>query len=453
MRAISRHSREATRALTTSGGNPLARTAAARTAARAAARTAALWALLLLAVLTGGCSGDADGLKGPVLNIYVYTPEAPIATRADIGDVSASEAEAKVNTLQVWVFKHADGSLVGYLGSSETASVLDQAERGTSAVFQVEVSESFVLSPENVDVYVVANSPITLGESTTRAELDGVLVSAEDWAADLVGKPQGTNGGLPAVMTAVPAGGLPMSGVLKDAPVTGNAPVLRVGTDGAMATVTLARTVSKVRFVFCRTSGTEATNVSIDKITLDGKPVGEGQGLVPDAEYLFLNEAYNRTNSHISTTYLDAETTLLSEEVASATPLLLNIPEQEFPADFSYPVYSATATGRAQAYETFIDQSVAEEKLAQAGIYYLRETDKLLTGRIEYSVTYSEGSSMGTGTEQKTATFAMQSVGDFTRNHSWIVYAFYGSASIEVYTVQVADYVEKGPSSHAVYNW
>lgn len=435
---MSRHSHELARTLMTSGGNPLA------LMARTVARTAALWVLSLLCVVAGGCSGDDGGVKGPVLNIYVYTPDAPIATRSDIGDVTASEAEAKVKSLQVWVFKSADGSLVGYLG--DAATVLADKEPGTSAVLQMEVAESFALSPERVDVYVVANSPITLGESTSRAELDSVLVSAEAGAAVLAGKPQGTNGGLPAVMTAIPDGGLPMSGVLKDAPVTGNAPVMRVGTEGEMATVQLARTVSKVRFVFCRTSGTEATNVSIDEITLDG-------GLIPDAEYLFLNEGYNRTNSHISTTYLDAETTLLSEEAASSTSLLRNLPEQEFPANFSYPVYSATATGRAQAYETFIDQAVADEKLAQAGPYYVRETDKLLTGKIEYSVTYREGSSVGTGTERKTATFAMQSAGDFTRNHSWIVYAFYGSASIEVYTVQVADYVEKGPSSHAVYNW
>jgi len=378
-------------------------------------------------------------------------PDAPIATRSDIGDVAASDAEAKVNTLQVWVFKHDDGSRVGYLG--DAATVLADKEPGTSAVLQMEVAESFALSPQNVDVFVVANSPIALGESTSRAELEGVLVSAEAGAAVLAGKPQGTDGGIERVMTAIPTGGLPMSGVLKDAPVTGNAPVLRVGTQGEMATVALARTVSKVRFVFCRTKGTEAETVSIDKITLDGKPAEGGEGLIPDAEYLFLNEGYNRTNSHISTTYLDAETTLLSEEAASSTSLLRNVPEQEFPSDFSYPVYSATATGRAQAYETFIDKAVADKKLAQAGIYYLRETDKLLTGKIEYSVTYREGSSVGTGTEQKTATFAMQSDGDFTRNHSWIVYAFYGSASIEVYTVQVADYVEKGPSSHAVYNW
>jgi len=421
---MSRHSHELARTLMTSGGNPLALTA------RTVARTAALWVLSLLCVVAGGCSGDDGGVKGPVLNIYVYMPDAPIATRSDIGDVAASNAEAKVNTLQVWVFKHDDGSLVGYLG--DVATLLADKEPGTSAVLQMEVAESFALSPENVDVFVVANSPIDLDESISREALEGVLVSAE-----------GTNGGLPAVMTAIPDGGLPMSGVLKDAPVTGNAPVLRVGTEGEMATVALARTVSKVRFVFCRTKGTEATKVSIDEITLD-------EGLIPDAEYLFLNEGYNRTNSHISNTYLDAETTLLP---TTASPVIENVPEQEFPSDFSYPVYSATATGRAQAYETFIDKAVADEDLAQAGIYYLRETDKLLTGKIEYSVTYREGSSVGTGTEQKTATFAMQRAGDFTRNHSWIVYAFYGSASIEVYTVQVADYVEKGPSSHAVYNW
>ena len=59
------------------------------------------------------------------LYIYVYSPNNPVLTRADIGQVDPSEDERRVNKLQIWVFAHEAytyngvthpaGELIGYL--------------------------------------------------------------------------------------------------------------------------------------------------------------------------------------------------------------------------------------------------------------------------------------------------------------------------------------------------
>jgi hypothetical protein len=74
----------------------------------------------------------------------------------------------------------------------------------------------------------------------------------------------------------------------------------------------------------------------------------------------------------------------------------------------------------------------------------LRESDKQLTGTITYTI--------GGGTEQ-TANFAMQQAGDFSRNHTWIVYAYYaGSGNLQVQSLYVKDWSIK-EVNHDLYNW
>ena len=59
-----------------------------------------------------------------------------------------------------------------------------------------------------------------------------------------------------------------MSGVLKNQTVSGKNPVLHIGEENQVATVKLARAVSKVRFVFASSSALgENTDVTI--ITYD----------------------------------------------------------------------------------------------------------------------------------------------------------------------------------------
>ena len=56
------------------------------------------------------------------------------------------------------------------------------------------------------------------------------------------------------------------------------------------------------------------------------------------------------------------------------------------------------------------------------------------------------------GTEQ-TVDFAMQQAGDFSRNHTWIVYAYYaGAGNLQVQSLYVKDWSTK-EVNHQVYNW
>ena len=82
------------------------------------------------------------------------------------------------------------------------------------------------------------------------------------------------------------------------------------------------------------------------------------------------------------------------------------------------------------------------------GLFYLRESDKKLTGEIKYTVTDAEDN-----TVERTATFSMHDAGDFSRNHTWVVYAFYGSTTLDILVVRIKEWTTVDPVNHTVYNW
>ena len=84
-----------------------------------------------------------------------------------------------------------------------------------------------------------------------------------------------------------------------------------------------------------------------------------------------------------------------------------------------------------------------EAELKQLGPFYLRESDKQLTGVIKYQ---KEGES------EKTVNFEMKTAGDFSRNHTWIVYAYYSKSGLVAVTVVLQNWTESS-GSHEVYNW
>jgi hypothetical protein len=133
------------------------------------------------------------------------------------------------------------------------------------------VDDDFAQHKPDVDVYVLANvGPGNCGvslfnESSTRDELrDNAKITEAHF-------------GLSPLMTEIPTEGIPMVGVLRNQPVIGDAPVLRIGTQTSMANVRLERAVSKMRFVFANTEGDD--DLVIKKITLNA-------GMMPTEEYL-----------------------------------------------------------------------------------------------------------------------------------------------------------------------
>jgi len=353
--------------------------------------------------------GDAGQQKKPVtLAVYVYAPEPAAAQknavrrRANVGDVDVSNAaEGDIRSLQLWIYESETGNFVGYLDTEEVASL----NNGEGALYQIPVSDDFAASKPDVDVFVQANVKEencgvgTLDENITRANL-------------MAGAKIEGHFGLDVLQTSVPEQGLPMAGKLTTQPVVGDAPALRVGSMSAVSTVQLTRAVSKLRFVFAKTTGQPA--VSITSIQID-------EGMIPEVEYLF------KKPESVTITYNTAAGELKLSDIN-------DIAATADPTDYIY------FNQDAQAYENLINGA----GLTVNGPIYLRESDKRLSGSISYTID---------GVAKDPVTFQMQQAGDFSRNHTWIVYAYYaGSGKLQVQTIYVKDW-ENRTISHELYNW
>ena len=373
------------------------------------------WLCSMLMLFCWSCGGQdtdtdtPDVDQGPFLEIKVYSPERSQVTRADIGDIPGDTDENAIKNLNIWVFEHHgtgqtdDGKFVGYLSVANPNPLVDSP-------YRILVSETFVDNPPAVDIYVTANvtesnTGIKLDRTTTRDQLDAALIGQNYF-------------GLSSPVKVVPTDSLPMSGVLKNQPVVGIAPIVSVVTN-----VKVARAVSKVRFVFCNSSDAVDQKLTIQSITFDDE-------MIPKEEYLFLNAPYTGRNFKVGSEY------------EAAAPLV-NTPTVV--ASYSSPTEYAYRGQTGEEYETLINKGIKEEILTEVGKFYLRESDKKITGTITYTV--------GSSTTALSAPFTMSEAGDFSRNHTWIVYGFFaGKDNLKVFSVDVNDWT-KSSGDHEVYNW
>jgi hypothetical protein len=391
--------------------------------------------LLLMAMLLIACQSSDEDNGSPddcYLDIYVYAPGRPIVTRGDVGEVSPSDAEKKVNTLQIWVFKSGSGALVGHLSVTNPTYLNGSAGQEK---YRMLVDKAFANAPEDVDVYVVANEAscgLSFDKNTTRADLDAAQIGTGYFGTtncygqgDLI-LPEGR----------IATNGLPMSAVAKNQPITGSFPALRIGSQDQMTILRLTRAVSKLRFVLCQNKNntSERDLVSIDGITLSGNQIPEQTSLMPGTT------AYSRYTSD-ALTFVDESNKLFpkTDEVTDGIPSVAD------------PMIYQYETQKAQDYEDMINAAVAAGNLKQIGLTYLRESDKQLTGTITY--TYSEGGN----NHSESIDFSMAAPGDFLRNHSWIVYIFYMGAKIHVHVVTDIGMKNWTPDNEQddviVYNW
>ena len=373
----------------------------------------------ILTVLCSACSsgdaGEGTGIthKQAKLAIYVYAPEQAAAKRngaphrANEGEVDAIIGEGTIDSLQIWIYESATGNYVGYFGTKDVTAL----NEGQGSTYQIPVSDDFARNKPDVNVYVMANVTYTncgvgtLDKNTNRTDLlNGAKIANGHF-------------GLEQNVRAVPAGGLPFAGRLTAQPVVGDAPTLRIGTLSAVSTVQLTRAVSKLRFVFAKTEGQPAVNISSIKMNAD---------MIPYEEYLFKTPA--------SMTYNTAESELLKDPIT-------DIAETADPTQYLYLGQDA------QEYENLINAAANKQpnpEVTVEGPIYLRESDKQLAGTITYTI--------GGGNAQ-TVDFAMKQAGDFRRNHTWIVYAYYaGAGKLQVQSLYVKEWSTK-ELNHQVYNW
>jgi len=375
---------------------------------------------LLLAVACS--SSDESGEQQPTtLTVYVYSPEHPLLIRSDVGNVNASFDESKITRLQIWIFENGTGNKVAYLDTQETSLL----SVGEGAVYQIPVSDEFARNKPDVDVYVLANIP-TEGYASD-SKLDGNSTREQVRTAKI---PEG-HFGLSSPTKVVPDEGLPMTGALTAQPVVGDAPVLRIGTLTNIATVQLVRAVSKVRFVFANTKSTtddSAPPLYIKGITMDADKIPQEEYLIPP-----------RTAPTLA--YYTDKMPLFS---AAKETEYVTAAETEDPTRFIY------GGQEAQEYEDLLDEYINKSpaelaELTQIGPYYLKESDRQLSGKISYQI----GS-----TSKEPMAFRMEHEGDFRRNHTWIVYAYYvGGNYLQLSAIYVKDWNTTNTKNHDVYNW
>jgi hypothetical protein len=344
--------------------------------------------LLAGALLAGaGCTRNLTEVPAagetPTIGIAVEFPSMG-EVRSDVGELPASDLENALHSLTVWVFRSDNHSLV----ASREIAPSDFPVSGGVRRYSLPVTRSFALEVPKVDVFVLANA----------ASIGADLTENSDWETlnnaffeDSSQAPYYGFGLSRPVKAVDPDLGLPMSACGKNLPVTGEDPILRVRT------VRLRRAVSRLRFVFCktRTEGEDEEEVSIQRIILGGWQI-------PLKEYVF-------TTSTSGVVQDDADWRNNYSDRSYIIPGPSSIAENETPENLIY-VNQDPVT-----YERMIDDAVRENTLTDLGQTYFRESDRRLSGKIEYTVAGRE----------RIREFNMASPGDFARNHTWTVFGYF----------------------------
>jgi hypothetical protein len=94
---------------------------------------------------------------------------------------------------------------------------------------------------------------------------------------------------------------------------------------------------------------------------------------------------------------------------------------------------------------TKTETETVKREIVEGGRFYLRESDKLVGGKIYFQIGEDE---------EKSVEFFLKEAGDFTRNHTWIVYGYFaGNNNLRIFTVVFTPWVTLSEETHSVYNW
>ena len=223
--------------------------------------------------------------------------------------------------------------------------------------------------------------------------------------------------------TSVPQGlGIPLSGVARGKSVIDRNNVLHVND----ANLRLVRTVSKIRFVFSSLEGLDP--IFIENITLN-------KNMLYRKERFFLDG--DHPNYWVEEPF-DPSVQVRLVKGDNNIPVVQN-------ADPTVYVHNSKYSD--EEYETLVNNGVEDRMLTEYGPVYLPESDKRLSGTISFRIGYYSNITLE-------APFSM-ATGNFHRNQTWLVYAYYiGSSKLVVSAVNVVPWeiVDDLPD-HQVPNW
>lgn len=377
----------------------------------------------LLVLLVAGCSDDnALEHKSATTDrssfmMYIYLPNATTRSGEDDRNIYIDKPfERAIHSLRIWVFarngskqlieiSNDDGATNGVLyvnvGSiDETVSVLQQA-------FNVE--DGFNQKYPYLDIYVVANLESLGFTEGWCSELNAEELQAIENTLEALQLDANTFG-VTALVSDATGTGLPMSGYIKEAAVSAQ------GLVYTTMNIKVQRAVSKLRFVFAKSPSTPEATITSVKLNAN---------MIPTTETLFSGTAEANgaklpaTGNSYGSTY--------AAEVDFGFPA--TIKTNVMPSALSW----TGATSR-QDWEDALNAAIANNEATEHVRAYLHESDQRLTGTIKYKLT--------TAGAEKEATFQMSEspTGQFLRNHSWTVYAFFTEGGL-IY--EVADWKEE----------
>lgn len=340
--------------------------------------------LLGLTVLLPACHRDpvGDDENMPGLSIAVDFPLRRASVKAGL---EATDNENAIHSLSIWVFRSDDHSPVGSMHLTNEA---DFPVGGGVKRYTLGVSWDFINNHPDVDIFVLANAAsigCTLGADATYENLTSAVFGYEEGGSDYFGTTTLTG--------SVGSNGLPMSSMATHMTVYGTSPRLKVDA------VTLKRAVSRLRIVLCKTKtdGEEQDDVVINSITFYKQQI-------PKKEYVFSEGA-----THILLDQPDYADNFMPDPFSYSGPAELK--EHEVPEHLIYVNQDPAA------YQDMLNQAIQEGTLSDLGYTYLRETDERMIGRIDYTV----------NGKARFREFSTPARGDFARNHTWTLYAYFMS--------------------------
>lgn len=356
-----------------------------------------IWIVLSALMLAGACSRLEE--QNAALNIYVRLPE-DVATKAVTDWSTLFNRETRINDLKIWVFLNEStdaslpaGQLLGYLEPKQLNVVSGSVQK-----FTVLLDKEIASKIKKVDVYVLANSRAIqlqeIGKTTTSAELEALTLSGNRFGI--------TDNGTPTNTSVVDYEGLPYTAMGKGLTLSGSATNLSVENE----TLQLVRAVSKIQFVFSQimlSTGEKPVPFSINSLELDG-------GQIPEQEYLF-NDSANKYK--IGSEYVPRALTFPD------LPTKDKIVGNTNPSAYVFDSLNETP----QEYQARIYEALVNNTLTGYAPCYLRESDKALTGKINYT--------LGTFAP-KTLEFSMNPNEKFTRNSSWVLYFYINNNSLSL---------------------
>lgn len=376
-----------------------------------------IWIAFQAVVLCTACRQDpnsdegGESIKQPSLSIGIQIPGST-QSKADLAGVDPENA---INNLIIWVFRNDDKNPVWGEPMKLTSDQLP--EPGNIGWYSYKVSWGFITERPDVDVFAVANVETigrTLDELAAINDYETVskLAFGVDATNDFFGITQPVRKSYEELNNPTTQGFLPMSGMRTGMKVTGSGQQLKVES------LQIKRAVSRIRMVFCKTA---TDDPDADKVKINGITLYDD--LFPLKEYVFTENATGivRTEGNPDDdNYVGSPYSVPASDLA----LLTNETIKSHP----YPESLVYINQNPQEYQTKLDEAAhpadpANATLTDLGYFYFRESDRVLRGRIDYGIQRS----IDQDYQPRLREFSMALPGDFARNHTWTLFAYFMS--------------------------